>query len=164
MKEDKQEIEFLDYITLHPIPDKKEDMTDVDFAMKDIINVFVNKIDHNLTLMYIDILNYVVYQEEIDTLNRLTTLFLDTAELRVKERKDLTLNYWRETVDSLLNFQEKAILQGAGHISNKQMEEHVSAVYEQFDARRMALAAEEADIMDENELKALEETLTRRSE
>ena len=107
--------------------------------------------------------NYL-YQEEIDTLNRLTTLFLDTAELRVKERKDLTLNYWRETVDSLLNFQEKAILQGAGHISNKQMEEHVSAVYEQFDARRRALAAEEADIMDENELKALEETLTRRSE
>ena len=103
-------------------------------------------------------------QDEIDTLNRLTTLFLDTAELRVRERKDLTLNYWRETVDSLLNFQEKAVLQGAGHISNRQMEEHVSAVYEQFDARRRALAAEEADIMDENELKALEETLTHRQE
>ena len=50
---------------------------------------------------------YLVKQDEIDTLNRLTTLFLDTAELRVKEHKDLTLRYWRETVDGLLNFQGK---------------------------------------------------------
>ena len=76
----------------------------------------------------------------------------------------MTLNYWRETVDSLLNFQEKAVLQGAGHISNKQMEEHVSAIYEQFDTRRKALAAEEADMFDDEELKALEGTLTNRSE
>ena len=30
-------------------------------------------------------------EEEIDTLNRLVTIFLEVAELRVKERKDLTL-------------------------------------------------------------------------
>lgn len=88
--------------------------------------------------------NYL-QKDEIDTLNRLTTLFLDTAELRVRERKDLTLRYWRETVDSLLNFQGKTILQGAGSISNKQMEEHVAALYEQFNTRRKALAADEAD-------------------
>ena len=84
-------------------------------------------------------------QEEIDVLNRLTTMFLDSAELRVRERKDLTLRYWRETVDSLLNFQGKVVLQGAGSISNKQMEAHVDAVYEAFNARRKALAAAEAD-------------------
>jgi hypothetical protein len=50
-------------------------------------------------------------QDEVDTLNRLTVLFLDTAELRVKERKDLNLRYWRETVDGLLNFQNKIVLQ-----------------------------------------------------
>ena len=88
--------------------------------------------------------NYL-QKDEIDTLNRLTTLFLDTAELRVRERKDLTLRYWRETVDSLLNFQGKTVLQGAGSISNKQMEEHVTALYEQFNSRRKALAAAEAD-------------------
>ena len=91
--------------------------------------------------------NYLQHNE-IDTLNRLTTLFLDTAELRVRERKDLTLRYWRETVDSLLNFQNKAVLQGAGSVSNKQMEEHVAAIYEQFNARRKALDAAEADKQD----------------
>ena len=99
--------------------------------------------------------NYL-HQDEIDTLNRLTTLFLDTAELRVRERKDLTLRYWRETVDSLLNFQNKVVLQGAGSVSNKQMEERVAAIYEQFDARRKALAAAEADKQDEQELQALD--------
>ena len=91
-------------------------------------------------------------QDEIDTLNRLTVLFLDTAELRVKERKDLNLRYWRETVDGLLNFQNKAVLQGAGSMSVKQMEAHVEAIYEQFHAKRKALAAAEADIQDQKEI------------
>ena len=110
-------------------------------------------------------------QEEIDVLNRLTTMFLDSAELRVRERKDLTLRYWRETVDSLLNFQGKVVLQGAGSISNKQMEAHVDAVYEAFNARRKALAAAEADeedrelfavTDDSSELAELEEQLEKR--
>ena len=37
--------------------------------------------------------------DEIDSLNRLTILFLDSAEIRVKERKDLTLDFWRENVN-----------------------------------------------------------------
>ena len=108
--------------------------------------------------------NYL-QKEEIDVLNRLTTIFLDSAELRVKERKDLTLRFWRETVDSLLSFQGKVVLQGAGSISNKQMEAHVDAVYEAFNTRRKALAAAEADEEDkemfeltdgEDELAAIE--------
>ena len=95
--------------------------------------------------------NYLL-QDEIDTLNRLTVLFLDTAELRVKERKDLNLRYWRETVDGLLNFQNKAVLQGAGSMSVKQMEAHVEAIYEQFHAKRKALAAAEADKQDQEEI------------
>ena len=37
-------------------------------------------------------------KDEIDSLNRLVTIFLESAELRVKMRKDLTLSYWRNTV------------------------------------------------------------------
>jgi hypothetical protein len=36
--------------------------------------------------------NYLT-ADEIDTLNRLVVIFLEQAELRVKERKDLTLDY-----------------------------------------------------------------------
>ena len=104
--------------------------------------------------------NYL-QKEEIDVLNRLTTIFLDSAELRVKERKDLTLRFWRETVDSLLNFQGKVVLQGAGSISNKQMEEHVDAIYEEFNKRRKALAIAEAEQTDAD-LLALEEAVENR--
>lgn len=45
--------------------------------------------------------NYL-QQDEIDSLNRLTVLFLESAEMRVKERKDLTLDFWRKNVDALL--------------------------------------------------------------
>lgn len=94
--------------------------------------------------------------DEIDMLNRLTVLFLDSAELRVKERKDLTLNYWRNNVDALLDFQNKNVLKGAGTISNTQMERIVDTVYAEFNQRRKLYAAQQADKMDNDDLSALE--------
>lgn len=94
--------------------------------------------------------------DEIDMLNRLTVLFLDSAELRVKERKDLTLNYWRNNVDALLDFQNKDVLKGAGTISNTQMERIVDTVYAEFNQRRKLYAAQQADKMDNDDLAALE--------
>ena len=100
--------------------------------------------------------------DEIDLLNRLTTLFLESAEIRVKERLDLTINYWRQNVDHLLEFQNKDVLRNAGNISNKEMEAHVLAVYEQFDQRRKQADAQLADQMDDEELKQLEQQIVNR--
>lgn len=100
--------------------------------------------------------------DEIDMLNRLTVLFLDSAELRVKERKDLTLNYWRNNVDALLDFQNKDVLKGAGTISNTQMERIVDTVYAEFNQRRKLYAAQQADKMDNDDLSALEEDVRNR--
>ncbi len=106
--------------------------------------------------------NYLT-SDEIDTLNRLTVLFLDSAELRVKEHRDLTLGFWRQNVDTLLNFQSKKVLVGAGSISTKQMEDKVDAVYKEFDQRRKAYEALEADKQDADELKQLEENVKNRN-
>ena len=100
--------------------------------------------------------------DEIDMLNRLTVLFLDSAELRVKERKDLTLNYWRNNVDALLDFQNKDVLKGAGTISNTQMERIVDTVYAEFNQRRKLYAVQQADKMDNDDLSALEEDVRNR--
>lgn len=94
--------------------------------------------------------------DEIDTLNRLTTLFLESAELRVKEHKDLTLDYWRTTVDGLLSFNGKDILKGKGSMSNAQMEEVIYGVYEQFNTKRKALEALQAD---QEDVKLLDEII-----
>ncbi len=95
-------------------------------------------------------------QDELDTLNRLTIIFLETAELRAKDRKEIHLNFWRENVDRILQFNDKNILLNAGSISNAQMEEKVKQMYTQFDQKRKQFEAEEADLED---LKALEEQI-----
>ena len=92
--------------------------------------------------------------EEIDKLNRIVNLFLESAELRVKERKDLTLDFWRENVKGLLSFQGLDILEGNGLVSNMEMEDYVRGIYEQFDARRKSY---EAQLADEQDLKLLDE-------
>jgi hypothetical protein len=97
--------------------------------------------------------NYLV-TEEIDTLNRIVNLFLESAELRVKERKDLTLNFWRQNVKDLLSFQGFDVLSDKGKVSNQEMEEYVRSVYSQFDARRKKY---EAQLADEEDLKLLDD-------
>lgn len=84
-------------------------------------------------------------EDEIDSLNRLTVLFLDSAEMRVKDRRDLTLDFWRTNVDSLLAFQGKDVLKHPGKVSNKQMEAIVGKVYDEFNQRRRQQEAIQAD-------------------
>ena len=91
--------------------------------------------------------NYLI-EDEIDKLNRLVMLFLESAELRVKDRKCLTLDFWRGNVDSLLSFQGYDVLKGNGSISNSDMEKHVRMVYDKFNSKRKLIEAEEADAED----------------
>lgn len=62
-------------------------------------------------------------KEELDSLNRLVNVFLESAELRVKDKQTLTMDFWRQNVDSLLIFQGMQILKDNGSISNAQMEQ-----------------------------------------
>ncbi len=87
-------------------------------------------------------------EDEIEDLNRLVEIFLTSAELRVKGRQDLTLQYWRKNVDNLLDFQDKPLLKNKGKITNAQMEAKVKAIYNDFNARRKMLEAQEADAED----------------
>lgn len=100
--------------------------------------------------------------DEVDSLNRLTVIFLETAELRVKERKDLTLPFWRSNVDKLLTFNDKPILTGNGRISHAQMEKQVNALYDQFDARRKTEQAIAADAQELEELNEVANAVTKK--
>ena len=102
--------------------------------------------------------NYL-QNEEIDSLNRLVDIFLTSAEERLKGRRDLTLDYWRKNVDSLLTFQEKDILQGAGSITNYVAEETAKQVYDVFNTKRKQMEAQTADADDLKMLEDLERSL-----
>lgn len=85
--------------------------------------------------------------DEVDTLNRLVVIFLEQAELRVKQRQQLTLDYWRNNVDRLLEFNDYPVLQGAGNRSSDQAKTHAHERYNLFDTqrRREDLAAADAE-------------------
>jgi len=102
--------------------------------------------------------NYLT-NDEIDTLNRLVVIFLETAELRVKERKDITMSFWTENVDKLLEFNNKPLLLTKGSISGKQMEEKIDEIYSLFDKRRKEFEATQADEEDLKELDEIEKKL-----
>ncbi|MBU4316956.1 MAG: virulence RhuM family protein [Proteobacteria bacterium] len=98
-------------------------------------------------------------EDEIDTLNRLVVIFLETAELRAKNRYDITMAFWHDNVDRILTFNERPLLKGKGNISNAEMEEKVREIYQLFDAKRKRYEAIEADQEDLAELKQLEEKI-----
>lgn len=102
--------------------------------------------------------------DEVDTLNRLTVVFLETAELRAKERKQLTLDYWRQNVDRLLEFNERPLLQNAGSVSAGQMKTIAHERYETFDAKRRSAEAVAADAEDIKTLEAIEQQAKRKGD
>ena len=92
--------------------------------------------------------------DEMEKLNRLVSIFLESAEYRVKERKDLTLDFWRNNVNGLLSFQGLDVLVGTGSVSNLEMEEYARSQYEEFNARRKRIDAQMAD---EEDMKLLDD-------
>lgn len=90
--------------------------------------------------------------DELDILNRLVTVFLETAELRVRIRKDLTLQYWIDTVDKIITDNDIKLLKSKGSISQEAMRLVVSKRYEEFDLRRKQIEAQAADLQDIREL------------
>lgn len=88
--------------------------------------------------------NYLT-SDEIDTLNRMVSLFLDTAELRVKDQIPLSLAYWKKEADKVIDFSNKPILEGSGSISHDDMKNIVSKKYDTFDSERKKADAAHAD-------------------
>ena len=101
-------------------------------------------------------------EDELDSLNRLVVIFLETAEFRAKNRQGLTMDFWRENIDKILLSNDQQLLAGAGSVSNLQMESFVYKVYDEFDKRRKQIEAEEADKEDLQDLLDLENELKKR--
>ncbi|MFL9868424.1 virulence RhuM family protein [Paraburkholderia fungorum] len=100
--------------------------------------------------------------EELDQLNRIVSMFLDFAELRSMQRKDLRMADWRTYVDSFMTFNEQAVLQGLGRMSHQAMTTIAHERYEAFDAARRRAEALEADQAEMRELEQVEKQISGR--
>lgn len=107
--------------------------------------------------------NYLT-ADEMDSLNRLVVIFLEQAELRIKNQKELTLDFWRNNVDRMLAFNDQLILEGAGSISREGMEKIAHQCYGEFDQKRKVTEARLADEEDIKELEQLEEQVKRQTQ
>ena len=92
--------------------------------------------------------------DEVDTLNRLVVIFLEQAELRAKQHKDLTLDFWRSSVDRMLSANDQHLLDGPGTVSHEDMKTIAVDRYDSFDAKRRQ---QETIAADAEDLKAIEE-------
>jgi len=86
--------------------------------------------------------NYLDAQE-IDTLNRITVMFLDQAEFRAMRRQDIRLADWDAFLDKFLRDTELPVLDHAGKVSREQALEWAERQYDAF-AERRRLEAEQA--------------------
>lgn len=105
--------------------------------------------------------NYLTYNE-LDSLNRLVIIFLETAEFRAKNRQIILMDFWRQNVDKILIDNEQSLLKDKGTISHKQMQEQVAMIYDNFNQQRKQFEAELADKEDLQELALLEMEVKKR--
>jgi len=102
-------------------------------------------------------------EDEIDTLNRLVVIFLETAELRAKRHTLTPMTFWQENVGQIITANGFPLLSGAGSISHARMEREVGTQFQEYDQRRKAEEAQAADAQDEAELKSLESKIKHRT-
>lgn len=83
--------------------------------------------------------------KEIDTLNRITVMFLDQAEFRAQRRQDIRMADWASFLDKFLRDTELPVLTGPGTVSREAAVEWAEGQYDAFAERRRLAAEAEAE-------------------
>ncbi len=83
--------------------------------------------------------------KEIDTLNRITVMFLDQAEFRAQRRQDIRMRDWETFLDKFLRDTELPVLSGPGTVSRDEALEWAQGQYGAFAERRRLEAEAEAE-------------------
>lgn len=78
--------------------------------------------------------NYLT-QDEIKSLNRIVSLYLDFAEMQAEEHRPMYMKDWINILDDFLRISRKDILTHAGKISAKLAKEKADTEYDKFKER-----------------------------
>ena len=78
--------------------------------------------------------NYLTH-EEIKSLNRIVSLYLDFAEMQAEEHRPMYMKDWINILDDFLSISRKDILTHAGKISAKLAKEKADQEYDRFKER-----------------------------
>ena len=75
--------------------------------------------------------------DELDTLNRIVSLYLDFAELQAKSHQPMYMKDWVQKLDDFLKLSGKELLTHAGKISAELAKQRADIEYEKFKERTM---------------------------
>jgi hypothetical protein len=103
-------------------------------------------------------------EKEIDTLNRITVMFLDQAEFRAQRRQDIRMRDWELFLDKFLNDTELPVLENTGSVSRERAIEWANAQYDTFAERRRLEAETIAEERYVEELRKTAKALELKSE
>ncbi len=82
---------------------------------------------------------------EIDILNRIVVMWLDTAELRVLRRQQIYTHEWELYLDKFILDNDLPLLHGKGKVSHKQAKEIAETAYHEYDQKRRKQIEDEAE-------------------
>ena len=71
-------------------------------------------------------------EQEVDMLNRLSSAFIDLAELRARDHILMTMADWRDVLGRYLELNDRGLLPDAGSVTHEQAEEKALTEYEKF--------------------------------
>lgn len=71
-------------------------------------------------------------QKEIDTLNRIVTMYLDFAELQAKRGQVMYMKDWVEKLNAFLQFNERDILEDKGKVTHEIAKAFAEGEYDKF--------------------------------
>ena len=101
-------------------------------------------------------------EDEIDKLNRLVVIFLETDELRAKSRIQTPITFWQSRVGEIISSNGFPLLTGTGSISHEEMMNSANERYTIYDKHRKQQEVIAIDKAEEEELKALEDKIKKR--
>ncbi|MBS0352254.1 MAG: virulence RhuM family protein [Proteobacteria bacterium] len=130
--------------------------------------IIVGRADANIPLMGltskmpkrsdIGIAKNYLNENELDTLNRIVSFYLEFAELQAKNRRVMYMKDWVGKLDDFLRLSEHEILTHAGKVSHEDALAHANAEFDKFKNRQIEEKSP-AEIDFENSLKILEEQM-----
>lgn len=86
--------------------------------------------------------NYLT-EEELNTLNRMVSAYLDVAEINALDRHPMTMQDWVNELDSFLKMTRKDILKGTGTISHKEALYKAHKEYEKYMQKHLTTAEQD---------------------
>ena len=101
--------------------------------------------------------------DELDSLNRIVTLYLDFAELQAKNRRPMYMADWISKLDDFLRLSERDILTHAGKVSKDMAQDHADAEFTKYQQRQLAQPSQAEKDFEKSleQLKQIEATATK---